>query len=66
MSDYILEDTPPLSISCHLPRLRGHGNLKMKYKVSEVIKDEIIKEEVIPHLGFKYTSLPENIKLLIK
>lgn len=30
------------------------------------ITKEMIREEVIPHLGFKYASLPENIKLLIK
>jgi hypothetical protein len=27
---------------------------------------EMINEEIIPHLGFKYSSLPENIRLLIK
>ena len=27
---------------------------------------EMISEEIIPHLGFKYSSLPENIRLLIK
>ena len=27
---------------------------------------EMISEGIIPHLGFKYSSLPENIRLLIK
>ena len=30
------------------------------------ITKEMIREEIITHLGFKYPSLPENIKLLIK
>ena len=34
--------------------------------LSSGITKEMIREEIIPHLGFKYTSLPENIKLLIK
>lgn len=34
--------------------------------LSSGISKEMIKEEIIPHLGFKYASLPENIKLLIK
>lgn len=34
--------------------------------LSSGITNEMIREEIIPHLGFKYTSLPDNIKSLIK
>ena len=34
--------------------------------LSSGITKGMIREEIIPHLGFKYPSLPENIKLLIK
>jgi len=34
--------------------------------LSSGISKEMIKEEILPHLGFKFSSLPENIKSLIK
>lgn len=34
--------------------------------LSSGITKEMIKEEIVPHLGFKYASLPENIKFLVK
>lgn len=34
--------------------------------LSNGITKEMIKEDIIPHLGFKYISLPENIKSMIK
>jgi hypothetical protein len=34
--------------------------------LSNGITKEMIKEDIIPHLGFKYISLPENIKSIIK
>ncbi|QJP35915.1 ATP-binding protein [Nonlabens sp. Ci31] len=34
--------------------------------LSNGITKEMIREEVIPHLGFKYSSLPENIKSIIE
>ena len=33
--------------------------------LSSGITNEMIRIEIIPHLGFKYASLPENIKSLI-
>lgn len=33
--------------------------------LSSGISKEMIKEEILPHLGFKFSSLPENIKSLI-
>ena len=30
------------------------------------ITKEMIREEIIPHLGFKFSTLPENVKSLIK
>ena len=34
--------------------------------LSSGITKEMLREEIIPHLGFKYTSLPDNIKSLIQ
>ncbi|MGY8923799.1 MAG: hypothetical protein ACKVJR_08720, partial [Flavobacteriales bacterium] len=28
--------------------------------------NDMIREDILPHLGFKYSSLPENIRSLIK
>lgn len=33
---------------------------------SNGISNEIIKEDIIPHLGFKHSSLPEDLKSLLK
>ena len=33
---------------------------------SNGLSNETIKEDIIPHLGFKYSSLPDNIKSLLK
>jgi hypothetical protein len=30
------------------------------------ISPEMIKEDILPHLGFKFASLPEDVKILIK
>jgi len=34
--------------------------------LSNGISKEIVKDNILPHLGFKYRSLPEDIKLLLK
>ncbi|GGZ88201.1 ATP-binding protein [Algibacter mikhailovii] len=34
--------------------------------LSSGITNEMIREEIIPHLGFSYSSLPENIKAILK
>jgi hypothetical protein len=38
----------------------------IKNLLSNGISKEMLKENILPHLGFKYTSLPEDIKSLLK
>lgn len=48
----------------------GIGIEDIKKNVVELLKNgvssEMIREDILPHLGFKFSSLPEEIKLLIK
>lgn len=48
----------------------GLGIDEIKKNIVELlnsgISSEMIKEDILPHLGFKFSSLPEEIKLLIK
>lgn len=34
--------------------------------INKGVSSEMIKEEIIPHLGFKYSTLPEEIKSILK
>ena len=38
----------------------------IKNLLSNGISNEMIKENILPHLGYKYSSLPESIKSLLK
>ena len=48
----------------------GISPLDLKNNISDLLENglskELIKESIIPHLGFKYNSLPEEIKTLLK
>jgi hypothetical protein len=39
--------------------------INIKELLSNGISKEMVKEEIIPHLGFKYSTIPESIKSLM-
>ncbi len=47
----------------------GFNTLELKNNINDLLSNgiskEMIKEEIIPHLGFKYLTLPEEIKKLL-
>ena len=47
----------------------GFNTLELKDNINDLLSNgiskEMIKEEIIPHLGFKYLTLPEEIKTLL-
>ena len=48
----------------------GISTLELENNIKELlfngVSKEMIKKEIIPHLGFKYSSLPSTVKSLIK
>lgn len=48
----------------------GLSTEELEINISELLSNgiskEMVKEEIIPHLGFKYSTLPESIKSLMK
>ena len=47
----------------------GFNTFELKDNINDLLSNgiskEMIKEEIIPHLGFKYLTLPEEIKILL-
>jgi hypothetical protein len=48
----------------------GMSSIELKTNISDLlskgISKKMIKEDLIPSIGFRFSSLPENIKSLLK